>query len=110
MAKKALGYLCETCGKTKRGAHSDVLKDEKGESKKSTSICPQCMADGISQHYTFEAQITAHGVCEAIMAKCPKHGYIKALFTGYQEPRYQRNYTRWLTGEAQEAPKPFREV
>ena len=104
------GYSCDTCGKTRKGAHSDTLRNADGSEKLSTSICPECMVDGKSQHYTFEAQITAHGVCEAIMGKCPKHGYIKALYMSRQEPRYQANYSRWLTGEAQAAPKPFREV
>jgi hypothetical protein len=105
------GYHCDTCGKTRRGAHTDVLRDADGSVKLSTSECPQCFVDGKSQKYTFEAHVDSYGFCEFITAKCPTHGPIKMLQTAQADPRYQANYFRWRTGGAMTAPpKQFKEV
>jgi hypothetical protein len=111
MAKR-LGYTCQSCGKNRKGAHTDTLKEADGTPKVSTSVCPQCYADGVpDQHYTFQTHVDSYGNIEVISCKCPKHGHIKFLEAGRPEPRYQSNFIRWRTGgQAVAPPKQFREV
>jgi hypothetical protein len=102
--KKTRGYLCDTCGKNRAGAHTDVLKDETGARKWSTSVCPECFAGGKQQRYTFEMHMDSIGNHEYITAKCPVHGPIKMLQAPPVDPRFQSNYIRWRTGGAMVAP------
>jgi hypothetical protein len=105
MPKKKVshGYLCEACGKMRTGAHTD-------KGGMSTAGCPSCLADGVSQKYTFVAHVNSYGHVECFSGLCPKHGEIKRMFTGYQEPTFRRNYSRWLTGTAAEPPRQRKEI
>jgi hypothetical protein len=102
-----LGYPCEMCGKTRRGAHTDLMKKDDGTVIWSTASCPECTMGGQVQHYNFVAHMDSEGNCEAVSGKCPTHGEIKRMFTGPQEPVFQKNYLKWMTGGATEAPPKF---
>ena len=59
-----------------------------------------------------EAYLDSDGEAELLVIKCPKCGPIKKLYRGMRgrpEPRYERNYAEWLTGDFRK-PKFKREV
>lgn len=79
---------------------------------KMTNPCVICD----SKNVIAEAYLDSDGEAEMLVIKCPTCGPIKNLYRGmrgntlYQrEPRFQRNYAEWLTGEFRK-PKFKREI
>lgn len=110
MPKKKVtsGYGCKVCGKIRKSAHTDVLKNADGTAKVSTSECPMCFSEGKHQKYTFEGHVDSYGICELISAKCPTHGHIKFLEQAQPQPRFQRNFAAWMTGGESLGPPRIR--
>ena len=91
------------------GLTSKIFGPHTVEVCKMTNPCVICD----SKDVTAEAYLDSDGEAEMLVIKCPKCGPIKNLYRGRKgnrpEPRFERNYAEWLTGDYRK-PKFKKEV
>jgi DNA-directed RNA polymerase subunit RPC12/RpoP len=74
-----------------------------GISEENCGLCEQ-------NKMIYQKEVSADGIAEMLVVKCPKCGPIKRLFNERPSPIFRRLYAEFFTGELKDPPKIRREI